>query len=613
MQHPPEELLLLELRPVALPLIRAPVSIAISIGLALLSAACSSEPGLGASRAAITNGMEDTGDPAVVSVGACTGTLIASRVVLTAAHCVPAPLASDLEVFFGASLFGPGARVPVIDARLHPDFEPLSLDHDIALLLLAEASSATPVPLRTSPLDDSAVGQPARVVGFGVSAPDDAGSFGVKRQGTTTLVGYLATSWVDNAAPQSTCLGDSGGPAFLAMVDGGEELAGIASRGDAACSQFGVKTRVDAHVADFIQPYLDATAEGAAAVGAACAYPEQCSSGQCATALDDPDLRYCTAACDGDGDCPDSMRCMKALCRYSPPSPRALGAPCDRRADCRSGQCVADGFGGARVCTVSCEPEAAKPCREGFRCIADEAAPGRHACLPLPRPSEPAPAEGCCVKGGRAPPSLSVGALGLLFLAGARRRKRRPRGRGPRCGLAALALAGCSAPGLPSSSDAEPCSALRVELGTGPDDGRGYLPLADGQRAPLVHGPQGGFHVWSNLRARDLCSTRLRIERLVTTAEGAEDIITLRDNASLTPAADAELAARGFRELSPSLPTFLCPNPPGVTIAGRPIRIELRADDSDGRTAADVRVVTPYCREDDAFSADCVRLCGAAL
>jgi hypothetical protein len=593
-------------------LIRAPLSIGVSIGLAALGAACSSEPGLGASRDAIANGMEDTGDPAVVSVGACTGTLIAPKVVLTAAHCVPAPLTGNLEVFFGATIEGPGARVPVIDAQLHPTFDPISFDHDIALLLLAETSSVTPVPLRASPIDDSAVGLLTRVVGFGVSAPDAVESFGVKRQGTTTLVGYLATTWVDNAAPSSTCLGDSGGPAFLAF-EGSEQLAGIASRGDASCSQFGVKTRVDAYVADFILPYIDATAEGAAAVGVACSYPEQCSSGRCATALDDPDLRYCTAACEGDGDCPGSMRCMKSLCRYSPPSPRAIGAPCDRRADCRSGQCVADRFGGARVCTVSCEPEATKPCREGFRCVADEASPKSHACLPIPRPPDPAPADGCCVEGGGAPPSLSAGVLGLLLLAGARRRKPRPRGLAPKCGLAALALAGCSDPGRPSSSDAEPCSALSVELGTGPEDGRGYLPLADGQRAPLVHGSQGGFHVWSNLRARDLCSTRLRIERLVTTAEGADDIITLRDNASLAPAVDAELASSGVRELSSSLPTFLCPNAPGVSIAGRPIRIELRADDSDGRTAADVRVVTPYCPEDDAFHANCIRLCGASL
>lgn len=583
------------------------------LAAALGLSACHAEPGVGASADAITHGVDDAGDPAVVGVGACTGTLIAPRVVLTAAHCVSALGAGEAEVFFGARLDGPGTRVPLIDVRPHPAWDPVSLDHDLALVLLDRASEVAPAPLRTAPIDDGAVGQPVRVVGFGLSAPDDAASFGVKRQGTTTLIGYLATTWLDDATPSSTCQGDSGGPAFL-IQDGVEQLAGVASRGDAGCEQFGVKGRVDAYVTDFIQPYIDATAPGAAAVGAPCAYPEQCTSGQCATALDDPELRYCTASCGGDAACPGAMRCLRSLCRYAPPTPGAIGSACDRDADCRSGQCVAASFGGARVCTVSCEPEAAKPCPDGWSCAPDEAAPGEHACLPSPAPAGGASSGGCRMAGGEAPPRLpDVAALSLL-LAGLLRRRRKARP-GRTCCLAVLALTGCGDPEGAEASPPGPCGAQgapSVELGTGPDDGNGYAPLSDGQAAPLLHGPQGGFHVWSNLRARGLCPDRLRTERVVTRLDDAQEIVTLRSQASLVPASDPELAADGWDEMSMSLPTFLCPNAPGVAIADRPIRIDLRVIDTDGRTAADARVITPSCREDD-HSALCADLCALGM
>src|SRR5438067_6616761 len=69
---------------------------------------------------AITNGDTDDGDPAVVAlrhqgVTICTGTLIAPRVVLTAAHCLA--LGDDqLDVFLGSdpSRDGPVVAVTVV-------------------------------------------------------------------------------------------------------------------------------------------------------------------------------------------------------------------------------------------------------------------------------------------------------------------------------------------------------------------------------------------------------------------------------------------------------------------------------------------------------------------
>jgi hypothetical protein len=212
-------------------------------------------------------------------------------------------------------------------------------------------------------------------------------------------------------------------------------------------------------------------------------------------------------------------------------------------------------------------------------------------------------------KGEVSPRLPGLVALSLVLAGLLRRRARASQGR--TCCLAALALTGCGDPQRVEASDPGPCeahSAPSVELGTGPDDGNGYAPLTDGQRAPLIDGPQEGFHVWSNLRVRGLCPDRLLTERVVTRIDDAQEIVTLRSQTSLVPASDPELAADGWDEMSTSLPTFLCPNAPGVAVADRPIRIDLRVTDTDGRTAADARVLTPSCREDEP-SAACADLC----
>ena len=372
---------------------------------------------LGAAPAhAIVNGTVDTGDPAVATFGACSGTLIAPRVLLTAAHCVWSQDVLSQRVVFGDGIHAPVRQERLIlEGRVHPDFDPATLANDIAVIQLDQAPDGIdPVPMYTTPIDDTRVGGTLRLVGFGVTManapPED---FGIKRQGTAGLGAYLATTLVDDATPSSACQGDSGGPVLL-TVSGVEFVAGVISRGDLACGSFGVATRVDPYVTGYIEPYLQAVQPGGTPVGGSCASSEQCASHACATAPDDPNLRYCTAHCSADSGCPAGMRCTEQLCHYPLPTPGAFGSACDRNSDCDGWTCAASTEGAPRICTVLCVPGAETACAAGYECAPSVG--GQAVCLPAAPSANDA---GCSV----APTSSSGFEYLLLALLLTRRRR----------------------------------------------------------------------------------------------------------------------------------------------------------------------------------------------
>ncbi|MGZ3425401.1 MAG: S1 family peptidase, partial [Polyangia bacterium] len=130
----------------------------------------------------------------------------------------------------------------------------------------------------------------------------------------------------------------------------GEQIVGVTVSGDADCQSYALQARVDVAVADFIQPYLDATAAAPA--------------GRPAGTIDVAAL--CQTACSSAADCPAALACepatpdRPATCSVSQSPPASFGAVCAHDAECGSGQtCARLWPDGADACRCS------QPCPGG--------------------------------------------------------------------------------------------------------------------------------------------------------------------------------------------------------------------------------------------------------
>src|SRR4051812_19953376 len=115
----------------------------------VLAGACRAAPApepLGTTSAAIVEGEAEGADDEVVALvhgdrAECTGTLVAERVVVTAAHCLDA--GPPDAVFFGSAVGRSGETRPVLVAVAHPDYAASTLANDLAIVVLGAAAPAS--------------------------------------------------------------------------------------------------------------------------------------------------------------------------------------------------------------------------------------------------------------------------------------------------------------------------------------------------------------------------------------------------------------------------------------------------------------------------------------
>ena len=208
----------------------------------------------GRRSAGIVGGAQTTSWDSVVFLYvdgvSCTGVVVAPEVVLTAAQCLDGAH-GPIEVLWTDDIFGgaPDHTRMSTDYHIHPQYNPLDHNADVAAILLADVSPTDPIPIHCAPPDASWVdpANPLTVAGYG-SADFDPGNGGLKVEAPIGFEAWDDQFLLHADAAHGFCYGDAGAPA-LTDHPGDWRVAAVASQWDETCTGWGAASRLDPHVA----------------------------------------------------------------------------------------------------------------------------------------------------------------------------------------------------------------------------------------------------------------------------------------------------------------------------------------------------------------------------